>query len=278
MARASAVPAQFLSGATPEPGPGPLRRNGRGAGSTEDGSTSSEIVSICAPPGRDARGRLATSVNHAGLTSPVAFRIGPISRAISSGAANTLARIAGSLSHAANACPSRRTFGPSAHIHPNPRGRRSAMAEAAGRIEPDAHAATTPRRPCAAGSGVSPASMRRSRIDMARSLAEIQLRASPRSTGDTGGIGSSPGSAAARALHSTRAAAGLVTRRTTAFTRSSRVTRNGAENIYGVLLREAGVFRPPTATCNAKALLMSIKLTDRTLFFDRSSGLGDRFR
>jgi hypothetical protein len=41
--------------------------------------------------------------NHSGLRSPVALRIGEINFAIFSGAAKTIARIGGSLSHSANA-------------------------------------------------------------------------------------------------------------------------------------------------------------------------------
>jgi hypothetical protein len=63
--------------------------------------------------------------------------------------------------------------------------------------------------------------MRRVSADSARSLRRNQSRARPRITGE-----SATGTASARSAP-TRA-----TRRTTAFTRSSRVERNGAENIF----------------------------------------------
>jgi hypothetical protein len=69
--------------------------------------------------------------NQSGLAAPVAVRIGPITSAIRSGAASTLARIIGSFSHSANAAPSCLTYGPRAHIQPNPRGRRSSGGAAA---------------------------------------------------------------------------------------------------------------------------------------------------
>ncbi len=50
-----------------------------------------------------------TTGNHSGLAAPVAFRIGPITCAICSGAASTVAFMIGSPSHAANAAPSART-------------------------------------------------------------------------------------------------------------------------------------------------------------------------
>jgi hypothetical protein len=85
--------------------------------------------------------------------------------------------------------------------------------------------------------------MRRISAESARSLADIQPFTIPRSTGEIGAETESAASVGAIRIRSTP---GRATRRTTAFTRFSRVERNGAENIFGVLLREAGAFRPPT--------------------------------
>jgi hypothetical protein len=156
---------------------------------------------------------------------PVAVRIGPISGAIRSGAARIIAWVAGAFNHAANACPSRRTFGPKAHIQPNPRGRRCSGG-ATSRVT----RASTPlgaNEPRTGGASVSPARMRPVNTESARTLAAIHARARPRNTGEI--------DAGASTLIDGRAcsAAGRVTRRTIAFTRSSTVTRNGAgRNIW----------------------------------------------
>jgi hypothetical protein len=77
-------------------------------------------------------------------------------------------------SHAVNACPSRRTFGPKAHIQPNPRGRRS-FGEAATGLT-GAFASRVALRASPAGQAdVSPASMRRISAESARSLVVIQF-------------------------------------------------------------------------------------------------------
>jgi hypothetical protein len=170
---------------------------------------------------------LFAAVNHSGFRSPVAVRIGPTSRAIRSGAASTIAFMQGSFSHAANACPSRRTFGPKAHIHPNPRGRRSSggtRSRSAAAFAPVAGSDVRPRP----SSGV-PASMRRISAESARNLADIHPFTSARSTG---GIDPDAAGETSAGNGRTRSAAGRATRRTIAFTRSSRVTRNGAENIF----------------------------------------------
>jgi hypothetical protein len=52
---------------------------------------------------RRTRARFGPAANHAGIRSPVAFRIGRITRAMRSGAASTLACVDGSFSHSANA-------------------------------------------------------------------------------------------------------------------------------------------------------------------------------
>jgi hypothetical protein len=80
-------------------------------------------------------------------------------------------------------------------------------------------------------SSFSPARTRRTRAERARTLTDIQSRASPRSIGGIGATAASmPGT------NRGRSAIGRATRRTTAFTRSSRVTRNGAENMLGPFL------------------------------------------
>jgi hypothetical protein len=89
-----------------------------------------------------------------------------------SGAARTFARIAGSLSHSANAAPSARTFGPKSHIQPNPRGRRATSATASPDAAPSPRAATGRARTGA--SSRSPASIRRISAESDRSLDRIQ--------------------------------------------------------------------------------------------------------
>jgi hypothetical protein len=169
---------------------------------------------------------LGATGNHSGLRAPVAFSSGPISPAIRSGAASTFALIQGSFSNSANAAPSPRTFGPKAHIQPKPRGRRSSggiaccIGRASSTFETDGARTAAP--------SVSPASIRRISADSARNLADIQPCAIPRSTGE---IGSRAEASTAPGPDRARSATGRATRRTTAFTRSSRVTRNGAENI-----------------------------------------------
>jgi hypothetical protein len=178
------------------------------------------------------RAALPIAGNHSGLPCPTAVEIGPTARAIVSGAAENLACIAGSPSHAMNAAPSRRTSGSSAHIHPNPRGSR-----ASGGSNPRSPRAPSPReslwrdrRPGRSSS--SPVSIRRMTVESARSLARIQSRAAPRSTGE---IACALGAEAPAAIRRTRSATGRATRRTTAFTRCSKVERSGAENIFCVL-------------------------------------------
>jgi hypothetical protein len=157
--------------------------------------------------------------NHSGRRVPVAWRIGAITRAISSGAASIIARIGASPSQFANAAPSSPTPGETALIQPNPRGRRSS----AGTLP----RATGPRAATpGARSGevtVSPASIRRIAADSAANRATIQARAIARRAGETALSTGAEDIAAPRVR---------TTRRTTAFTRSSRVERNGAENMF----------------------------------------------
>jgi hypothetical protein len=162
--------------------------------------------------------------NHSGRRAPVACRIGAITRAISSGADSTNSRIAGPLSKAANAAPSRRTSGEKPHIQPNPRGRRSSGGKSPRSGGTDAAS----RRERSGKVTVSPAASRRVSASSAATRLNIQLRARPRATGATGGVAVPSAGAAC-----TRPNPGPATRRTTAFTRFSRVMRSGAENILG---------------------------------------------
>jgi hypothetical protein len=75
-----------------------------------------------------------------------------------------------------------------------------------------------------------PASIRRNSAERARSGADSQSRAGPRSSLD--GPSTDPCARVWRETGRTRATPGRATRRTTAFTRRSGVARNGAENIF----------------------------------------------
>jgi hypothetical protein len=140
--------------------------------------------------------------------------MGLISSAIFSGAASTFAFIAGSFSQAANAAPSRRTFGPKAHIHPKPRGRRSSGG--IGTRSTGVPCWSAFREGMTGRSAASPASIRRISAERARSLADSQFFASPRCAGE---IAAETETATSARTSGTRAAAGPATRRTTAFTR-----------------------------------------------------------
>jgi hypothetical protein len=157
----------------------------------------------------------------------VAFKIGAIRCAILSGAASTLACIAGSSSHAANAAPFPRTSGPKLHIQPKPRGRRASGVIGSRSAGENSRFATGGFR--IRVSSRSPASIRRISAESARSRVRNQPCATSRNTGEISRSGDG-----ARIRHA-RSATGRATRRTTAFTRRSRVERNGAGNMFGVL-------------------------------------------
>jgi hypothetical protein len=183
-----------------------------------------------AKTGLDLQRRTETfprSGNHFGGAAPIARSMGEITRAISAGASITFAFIQGSSSHAAKACPASCMLGSRAHIHPNPRGSRSSVGIGLRIAGPSARFAA--RAPRSFGFNVSPASMRRVSAESARSLACIQPRAKARSTGETGAVCAVAAGTGALRI---RSATGPATRRTTAFTRCSRVERNGAANIF----------------------------------------------
>ncbi len=140
-----------------------------------------------APGGREhwprpVRARLGTTGNHTGLGSPVAFRSSEISRAICVGAASTFAFIAGSLSHSAKARPSRRTVGPHARSHPNPRGSRYELIIKA--LATCAYSRLRSVGSCL--SNRSPTSMRRNSAETAANLVDIQPCMRPRNAGEIG--------------------------------------------------------------------------------------------
>ncbi len=194
------------------------------------------------PPRLGYFARFPTTGNQSGGVAPVACRIGEIARAIACGAASTFACVAGSLSQSANAAPACRIVGSTAHIQPNPRGKRASAGTARRSLETSPAAAS--RQDGTGKSGRSPASMRRVSADSARSLPRIQSRVVRRNSPEIVSGATPAGTPRARA------AAVPTTRRTTAFARCSRVERNGAENMCGVLLWEADALRPPTCFSN----------------------------